>query len=339
VVPAFNAARYIEETLLSIARQTHSDFACVVVDDGSSDRTLSVAQRFASQDNRFVVITQANGGVAAARNHGMSALQIRPTYVSFMDADDVWVPNALERLIDRAEDGALIGAHGYGCFIDSEGNLATEGVFEAIGRKRYHCGIGWPRRWPHDAPTCFSTATVGSTMFPPGLMLAQLAAYEAIGGFDTRVRPADDWDALIRLTRLGDIGVVNDVLVHYRRHNSNAGASARVPELCRQVRVKTFYSPINTAEQRRIVRNAYRAAQVLDLRDMALRAWSDARGGHLASAARNVALLPLRVGRFVRGKPAIMPRDRSTFRHSLDERNVGTRRFRDARNRRAAART
>lgn len=100
VVPAFNAAEFLEECLESVARQSLADLEVLVVDDGSTDATASIASRFAAADSRFRVVTIPNGGVSRARNVGIDAAQ--GEWLSFVDADDVLHPRALEAMLEAA---------------------------------------------------------------------------------------------------------------------------------------------------------------------------------------------------------------------------------------------
>lgn len=97
VIPAYQAEGYLTRALESVATQSDTDWELIVVDDGSHDGTLALAQRHAARDPaRMRVLTQANAGPAAARNHGMAEAQ--GEYVLFLDADDALMPDALERL-------------------------------------------------------------------------------------------------------------------------------------------------------------------------------------------------------------------------------------------------
>src|SRR5262249_39213835 len=97
VLPAYNAERTIAASLASIAAQTVTELEVIVVDDGSTDDTIRVAKSTDRGDLR--VISQANAGHAAARNTGVSAARGR--YVAFLDADDLWLPEKLERQMDE----------------------------------------------------------------------------------------------------------------------------------------------------------------------------------------------------------------------------------------------
>lgn len=95
VIPAYNAAATLDETLLSVRRQTHAALEVIVVDDGSSDGTAQIVQAHAAVDPRVTLLRQANAGVAAARNLGWS--HATSDLIAFVDADDLWAPDKLEK--------------------------------------------------------------------------------------------------------------------------------------------------------------------------------------------------------------------------------------------------
>lgn len=86
VVPVYNEERYLDECLKSIQRQTHTDFECVLVDDGSKDRSGQICDEYAAKDERFKVIHKPNGGLVTARKAGINAAS--SDYVCFVDSDD-----------------------------------------------------------------------------------------------------------------------------------------------------------------------------------------------------------------------------------------------------------
>lgn len=106
VTPAYGAERFLERTLASVQAQSFDDWECLVVDDASTDRTAEIAQRAAERDRRIRLIRQAsNQGTARARNAALAAASGR--YVAFLDADDLWLPEKLERqLAFMRETGA-----------------------------------------------------------------------------------------------------------------------------------------------------------------------------------------------------------------------------------------
>ncbi len=115
IVPVYNVEKYLERCLDSIKRQTFDDFECILVDDGSSDSSLSICTLHASSDPRFKVIHIDNGGVSSARNRGLD--EASGEWVGFVDSDD-WVECDMYRsmYIDAIESGSDIvvaGVCGY----------------------------------------------------------------------------------------------------------------------------------------------------------------------------------------------------------------------------------
>lgn len=92
IIPAYNAERTILETIESVQHQTLSDFELIVINDGSTDRTLELLQSI--KDQRLKIYSYENGGLPVARNRGMS--QATGEFITFIDADDLWTPDKLE---------------------------------------------------------------------------------------------------------------------------------------------------------------------------------------------------------------------------------------------------
>jgi glycosyltransferase involved in cell wall biosynthesis len=93
VIPAYNAELFLERTLRSALRQTHSNLEVIVVDDGSTDKTRAIAAAAATTDDRVRIISVPNGGVAKARNIGIA--EANGEFVAFLDADDLWHPTKI----------------------------------------------------------------------------------------------------------------------------------------------------------------------------------------------------------------------------------------------------
>ena len=103
VMPVFNGESHLAGALDSLIAQDFADWEAVVVDDGSTDATASVAEGYASRDGRIRLVRQQNGGVSAARNHGMD--EAKGEWIAWLDADDAYVPGALSAV------AALIESH------------------------------------------------------------------------------------------------------------------------------------------------------------------------------------------------------------------------------------
>src|SRR5918993_1446568 len=97
VVPIYNVEPFLDECLRSIAGQTFADLEVVMVDDGSTDGSAAIAERFAAADGRFRLISQPNAGLGAARNTGLDAAT--GEHLAFVDSDDVLPPGGYARLL------------------------------------------------------------------------------------------------------------------------------------------------------------------------------------------------------------------------------------------------
>lgn len=101
VVPVYNVEKYIRKCLESIECQTHSDFECILIDDGSTDSSGAVCNEFAAKDSRFRVIHKQNGGLVSARKAGVQAAMCH--YICFVDSDDYIGPDYIKNFSDLIE--------------------------------------------------------------------------------------------------------------------------------------------------------------------------------------------------------------------------------------------
>ena len=121
VVPAYNAQDTLAETLNALQAQNDPTWQCIVVDDGSVDRTLEIAQDFAQKDSRFTVISKQNGGTASAYNAGVA--QVDTPYVAICSADDIldkeW-NSAFKSMISEHPEYSIYCSNGWYLFHDSK---------------------------------------------------------------------------------------------------------------------------------------------------------------------------------------------------------------------------
>lgn len=310
VVAAYQAERFLHTTLVSIASQSHASLRCVVVDDGSTDATFAIAREFADGDDRFSVVRQDNGGVKAARNHGYQLLGADVDAVTFMDADDVWLPGALARLVGSLQASpSAAGAHGLADYVDLDGQWIDRGEFASFGRQRLGCRGGRPNPWPTDRPTCFETVITQSILFPPGLVLIRRDVLEKIGLYDEVTGADGDWDLLIRVCRDGDLAFTDEVILAYRRHPGQMSTGAMNAEACRLARVKAFYSGENDERHRHLLTDSWRAAQVIDA-SVRWRRARDSGVGNPRAAIRDLARIPLIAARWAFGRPYLSRADK-----------------------------
>lgn len=102
ILPCYNAEEHLRQCLDSIVGQTLRDTEILCVDDGSSDSTLDILREYRDRDDRFIIIEQKNAGAGAARNAGLR--RASGTYLSFLDADDFFAPDMLEKAVRAAEE-------------------------------------------------------------------------------------------------------------------------------------------------------------------------------------------------------------------------------------------
>lgn len=123
IMPAYNAETYVEEAIGSVLKQTLRDWELFVIDDCSSDGTYTKAEEIARGDSRISVLrNEVNSGVAKTRNRGIELA--RGAYIAFLDSDDVWHPEKLQRQLEKmAETNAEIGYCSY-AIIDADGKKA-----------------------------------------------------------------------------------------------------------------------------------------------------------------------------------------------------------------------
>lgn len=127
IMPAYNAAAYIEKSVQSVLRQTMPDFELIIVNDGSTDNTAAVLAELAERDSRIKPLTIENRGPARARNYALDRISHSGGYIAFIDSDDELLPDALEYALSAAESGADVIIHGF-TIVDP--NAAVRNYFE-----------------------------------------------------------------------------------------------------------------------------------------------------------------------------------------------------------------
>ena len=200
IVPTYNSARYLPEAIDSVLGQTYRDFEIIVVDDGSTDNTQGVLARYAEQ---IRVVRQSNQGSAAARNAGI--LAARGEFIAFLDADDLWLPQKLERQMPLFDERPEIGwvYSDYREF--GESGLSAQSFFE----RQSLCPPPEGRVLLALARDCItSTITV----------VIRASCLQEAGLFDRTFRRAQDYDMWLRLAARFPVGCVDDVLALYRQH-------------------------------------------------------------------------------------------------------------------------
>jgi glycosyltransferase involved in cell wall biosynthesis len=196
VIPTYQRLELVRQAVQSVLAQTFQDFEIVVVDDGSPEPI-----QLSTPDERVRVIRhETNLGTAAARNTGIRAA--RGELVAFLDSDDVWLPEKLEKqaaLLEHAAYGACVTGYEY----DTE-----EGCSVVIARK--------PRSW-------LCELAMGCRLSPGTTLTVRRTCYETAGYYDEALPRHEDYDWLLRFVQRFDIGVIGEPLARVRRAGQPSG--------------------------------------------------------------------------------------------------------------------
>lgn len=194
IIPAYNAERFVAETVRSALYQTYQDLEVIVVDDGSTDRTVASLEEFG---DGIRVHQQANAGAAAARNAGAQIAS--GSWIAFLDADDLWLPHKLERQLASPVAPLLytnrfnIGARGDLPLVQSDVTAMHEG-------------------------DVFLPLLLEGNFITSSSALLRRDVFEQVGGFDSTLTRAEDYDLWLRVAERHPVGVLREPLVRYRFH-------------------------------------------------------------------------------------------------------------------------
>ena len=218
VIPVYNGAKFIAETLRSILGQTASPFEVIVVNDGSTDNTASVVEEFG---NSVTVITIPNSGVPTARNTGAS--QATGNWLAFCDSDDLWLPAKLEKQLRLANEAPDIQ------YVLTDFAEMTDGV---VMNRSYFSWIPkdfWTPEQHRNGFVIRESITGRLTTFQPAGASAPIVKrdfFKETGGYDPKARAwAEDTCFHFRCLSVVPFGVVPEVLMHYRRHSRSMSAN------------------------------------------------------------------------------------------------------------------
>lgn len=207
IIPAFNAAAYIRQTLNSVLAQTYQEIEVIVVDDGSSDATAVIVEEFSTRDDRFHLVRQSNAGVGAARNTAIR--KARGRYIAPLDADDLWFPQKLEKQVACLEQGGreIALVYCWSTSTEEPGGLAFDCSHTVEGRL---------------LRALILRNIVGNGSVP----LFRAAALEKVGPYLTRAEQGgaqgcEDWDLYLRIAEHFGIRVVPEYLMAYRQADSS----------------------------------------------------------------------------------------------------------------------
>jgi glycosyltransferase involved in cell wall biosynthesis len=208
IIPTYNSACFLTDAIDSVLAQTLKDFEVIVIDDGSTDETESMMQKYGSAVR---YIRQENRGVALTRNRGID--QSRGKHVAFLDADDVWLPHKLERQLAALSSRKDFRAC-YSAFSVADDNLRSIAVNRSDRR----------------GSALEDLLLRGNVVATPSTVVCERSLLELAGGFDPVMSQCADWDMWVRLAALTEFLYLDEVLATYRRHDGNMSRDASLLE-------------------------------------------------------------------------------------------------------------
>jgi len=207
IIPNYNYARYVGEAVESALGQTYPNIEVIVVDDGSTDNSLEVLQQYRE---RIKIIEQKNSGVCVARNRGVA--ESTGEYIAFLDADDVWLPEKIEKQVAKLASGKDLGLVHVGVIdIDASGNELATHLNGMAGDVSVELMM-------------FEKAVIlggGS-----GVMIPR-TVFNKVEGFDETLSTSADWDLYFRISSAYSVGFIGEPLLRYRLHGSNMHSNIR----------------------------------------------------------------------------------------------------------------
>ncbi len=220
IVPAYNAERTILETITSVQQQTFGGFELIVINDGSTDRTLELLNTV--EDPRLKIFSYSNGGLPVARNRGIS--HATGEFIALLDADDLWTPDKLELQLGALQQHPEAGvAYSWTYFMDEQGESLSPGdpIF-------FECNV-------------YAELLVNNFLASGSNPLIRRQAIESVGEFDTTLKSCEDWDYWLRLAARWPFVVVPKHQILYRQSSKAMSSKVEVMEKANIIMIEKAY--------------------------------------------------------------------------------------------------
>ena len=210
VIPTFNSGNFIRETIESVLNQTYKIFEIIVVDDDSTDDTISKLKDLSNKDKRITYFQIPHSGrPSVPRNYGVE--KSNGEYIAFLDADDIWVKNKLEKQISEFKkhpDYVLV----YSMSVTFGDVNIFSPYYEVLPLLYKVC------RTKHDLINKGNSITCST-------VLIKKEYFQKVGGFDEDPKlQIEDYDLWIRLSELGSLGFIPRIQTYYRIHGKQFSA-------------------------------------------------------------------------------------------------------------------
>jgi glycosyltransferase involved in cell wall biosynthesis len=295
VVPAFNVARYISDAVESVRAQTLKQWELLIVDDGSTDQTGTIADSYVAGDARIRVVHQENGGLSNARNTGIRNVNPASPYSLFLDADDMLCPDALEMLVGiLASEPDMVGVYGLPLAITTDGRPLTRRIEDAYGYRRRGLVRGRCVDWPAEDPTTVEVLAIWTCIQTAGQLLLRRRSMDGLW-FDPGI-VSEDWDYWFRLSLRGGFKQLNK-FVMLKRENPTSITSTwkRTSRTAPIMRRKWLALPEATPAVRQLIKQGHRESVLLRFGW----GWSSIRVGEVSGGIRHFATLVLEAVNYI----------------------------------------
>lgn len=230
IIPAYNYGRFLAESIDSALQQTLPNVEVIVVDDGSTDNTRSIAFQFT--DSRLRYIYQANQGLSAARNTGI--LNARYAFIAFLDADDLWLPPMIESALSNfsrlPSDFAVVACGLARMNADGEPIDQVPVTHGEVAQKELK-----------------ARDIVIKSRFMPSTVVVRREVFGEVGLFDTGLRSSEDRDMWIRIGEKYRIHYYAERLVRIRKHGNNMSRNADRMRVNMRMVLKKYFSGFRKA--------------------------------------------------------------------------------------------
>lgn len=231
VMPVFNAEKYLDDSILSILGQSYADFKFYIINDGSTDRSLSIIKEYQQLDRRIILINQKNIGYTKSLIKVIS--KIKSKYVARMDADDIAHSKRFEFQINYLKNNTKIKAVGTAInLIDSKNNIYgykffNSNSFDILNSINFETPIAHP-----------------SVMF-------DRKTYNIIGGYEKKYEPAEDYQLWIKFIKNGYfIDNIRKILLNYRVHNASVTNKRATQQINNTIKARRFFFDINNLNKK-----------------------------------------------------------------------------------------
>lgn len=222
VIPTYNRANFIDRAIKSVLRQTYQNLELIIVDDASIDNTVKVVKK--NSDKRIKYIRhEKNKGAPAARNTGINLAS--GEYIAFLDSDDKWMLDKLNKQIQKFEKisndyGVVYGGYAYVLEGDENNSSINHPRFKGdiFSNLLKHCYVGSPTP------------------------LVKKECFHKVGGFDEKLPSCQDWDMWLRISRYYKFDYIPDIVANVYLHGNQISSNIKSKIEARELLIKKNYS-------------------------------------------------------------------------------------------------